>query len=97
MDVMYLLCPCVSVKAVYSELHNTLMSISEQDDLKWWKNNHGPGMPTDWPKINVSYKVILQYIEGKVAISSQINIIVFLVVLVFFFFLPKKYMVSHTV
>uniref|UniRef100_A0A3Q3RYT7 Protein kinase C and casein kinase substrate in neurons protein 2-like n=1 Tax=Mastacembelus armatus TaxID=205130 RepID=A0A3Q3RYT7_9TELE len=41
-----------SVKAVYSELHNTLMSISEQDDLKWWKNNHGPGMPTDWPKID---------------------------------------------
>ncbi|KAM4624201.1 protein kinase C and casein kinase substrate in neurons protein 1-like isoform 1-T2 [Polymixia lowei] len=40
-----------SVKAVYSELHHTLMSISEQDDLRWWKNNHGPGMPTDWPRI----------------------------------------------
>ncbi|MEQ2267917.1 hypothetical protein XENORESO_012361 [Xenotaenia resolanae] len=40
-----------SVKAVYSELHQTLMSIDEQDDLKWWKNNQGPGMPTDWPKI----------------------------------------------
>lgn len=41
------------MKAVYSELHNTLMSINEQDDLKWWKNNHGPSMPTDWPKIEV--------------------------------------------
>ncbi|RVE59673.1 hypothetical protein OJAV_G00190710 [Oryzias javanicus] len=41
-----------SVKAVYSELHQTLMSIDEQDDLKWWKNNNGPGMPTDWPKID---------------------------------------------
>ncbi|XP_068161407.1 protein kinase C and casein kinase substrate in neurons protein 1-like [Antennarius striatus] len=40
-----------SVKAVYSELHQTLMSIDEQDDLRWWKNNQGPGMPTDWPKI----------------------------------------------
>lgn len=40
-----------SVKAVYNEMHQTLMSISEQDDLKWWKNHHGPGMPTDWPKI----------------------------------------------
>lgn len=46
-------CPCVSVKAVYSELHHTLMSISEQDDVKWWRNHHGPGMPTDWPKIEV--------------------------------------------
>ncbi|XP_072312382.1 protein kinase C and casein kinase II substrate protein 3-like isoform X1 [Eucyclogobius newberryi] len=40
-----------SVKAVYSELHDTLMGISDQDDLKWWKVSHGPGMPTDWPKI----------------------------------------------
>nr|XP_029511657.1 protein kinase C and casein kinase substrate in neurons protein 3-like isoform X1 [Oncorhynchus nerka] len=39
-----------SVKAVYNELHNTLMAISEQDDLRWWKNTHGPGMPTDWPQ-----------------------------------------------
>lgn len=39
-----------SVKAVYNELHNSLMSINEQDDLRWWKNTHGPGMPTDWPQ-----------------------------------------------
>uniref|UniRef100_A0A3B4ATJ4 Uncharacterized protein n=1 Tax=Periophthalmus magnuspinnatus TaxID=409849 RepID=A0A3B4ATJ4_9GOBI len=38
-----------SVRSVYSELHNTLMSIDEQEDLRWWKNTHGPGMPTDWP------------------------------------------------
>lgn len=49
------LCPDVSVKAVYSELHHTLMSIDEQDDLKWWKNNRGPGMPTNWPKIEVRF------------------------------------------
>lgn len=39
-----------SVKAVYNELHNTLMAIDEQEDLRWWKNTHGPGMPTDWPQ-----------------------------------------------
>ncbi|XP_038843426.1 protein kinase C and casein kinase substrate in neurons protein 3-like isoform X1 [Salvelinus namaycush] len=39
-----------SVKAVYNELHNTLMAINEQTDLRWWKNTHGPGMPTDWPQ-----------------------------------------------
>ncbi|XP_048869686.1 protein kinase C and casein kinase substrate in neurons protein 2-like [Brienomyrus brachyistius] len=38
-----------NVKAVYSELHHTLMSINEQEDLRWWKNSHGPGMSTDWP------------------------------------------------
>lgn len=38
-----------SVKEVYNELHNTLMAINEVEDLRWWKNTHGPGMPTDWP------------------------------------------------
>ncbi|KAJ7989523.1 hypothetical protein DPEC_G00305430 [Dallia pectoralis] len=38
-----------SVKAVYNELHNTLMAINDQEDLRWWKNTYGPGMPTDWP------------------------------------------------
>lgn len=51
--VFYVYCVCFSIKAVYSELHHTLMSISEPDDLRWWKNNHGPGMPTDWPKLEV--------------------------------------------
>lgn len=55
---LYSVCDCcriysLSVKAVYNDLHQTLMSINEQDDLKWWKNNHGPGMPTDWPKVEV--------------------------------------------
>ncbi|XP_066564787.1 protein kinase C and casein kinase substrate in neurons protein 3 [Amia ocellicauda] len=38
-----------SVRAVYSELHQSIMSISEPEDLRWWRNAHGPGMPTDWP------------------------------------------------
>lgn len=50
--------PFVSVKTVYNELHQTLMSISDQEDAKWWKNNHGPGMPTDWPKIEVNTCII---------------------------------------
>lgn len=51
-------CSFVSVKAVYNELHQTLMSISDQEDAKWWKNNRGPGMPTDWPKIEVNTCIV---------------------------------------
>lgn len=51
------MCVYVSVKEVYNELHQTLMAINEQEDLKWWKNNHGPGMLTNWPKIQVHKSV----------------------------------------
>lgn len=43
----------LSVKAVYKELHDALMAINDQEDLRWWKNTHGPGMPTDWPQFQV--------------------------------------------
>ncbi|KAI5097046.1 protein kinase C and casein kinase substrate in neurons protein 3, partial [Silurus meridionalis] len=39
-----------SVKTVYNELHDALMAINDQEDLRWWKNTYGPGMPTDWPQ-----------------------------------------------
>ncbi|KAG7336473.1 hypothetical protein KOW79_001166 [Hemibagrus wyckioides] len=40
-----------NVQAVYSDLLHTLMSINEQEDLQWWRNNHGPGMNTRWPTL----------------------------------------------
>uniref|UniRef100_A0A8C2KPQ9 Zgc:91999 n=1 Tax=Cyprinus carpio TaxID=7962 RepID=A0A8C2KPQ9_CYPCA len=54
-----------SIKAVYSELHHMLMSINEPDDLRWWKNNHGPGMPTDWPKLEEWNPPIKKQKPGK--------------------------------
>ncbi|MGH0139367.1 UNVERIFIED_CONTAM: hypothetical protein FKN15_009707 [Acipenser sinensis] len=41
---------CLSIRTVYNELHQTIMSISDHDDLRWWKNAQGPGMATNWPK-----------------------------------------------
>lgn len=43
----------VSVRAVYEELNSTLTAIDEQEDLRWWRSRHGPGMPTDWPHFQV--------------------------------------------
>ncbi|XP_041093479.1 protein kinase C and casein kinase substrate in neurons protein 2, partial [Polyodon spathula] len=33
-----------SIRTVYNELHQTIMSISDHDDLRWWKNR-GPSRP----------------------------------------------------
>lgn len=46
----------LSVRAVYDELNNTLMAIDEQEDLRWWRNSQGPGMPTDWPHFQVGLR-----------------------------------------
>lgn len=35
---------------VYRELEHTITSASAQEDLKWFSNNHGPGMHMNWPQ-----------------------------------------------
>ncbi|XP_077476055.1 protein kinase C and casein kinase II substrate protein 3 [Stigmatopora argus] len=37
------------VKEAYGHLRDTVAAIDEHEDLRRWKNTHGPGMPTDWP------------------------------------------------
>ncbi|XP_054473324.1 protein kinase C and casein kinase substrate in neurons protein 1 [Anoplopoma fimbria] len=39
-----------SYATVYGELEHTITSSSPQDDLKWFSNNHGPGMHMNWPQ-----------------------------------------------
>lgn len=38
-----------SFRSIFKDLHQTVLSINDQNDLKWWRNTYGPGMPTNWP------------------------------------------------
>lgn len=38
---------------VYGDLERTITSASPQEDLKWFSNNHGPGMHMNWPQFEV--------------------------------------------
>ncbi|XP_023654720.2 protein kinase C and casein kinase substrate in neurons protein 1-like [Paramormyrops kingsleyae] len=35
---------------VYRDLERTILAANTQEDLKWFSNNHGPGMPMNWPQ-----------------------------------------------
>ncbi|XP_061761586.1 protein kinase C and casein kinase substrate in neurons protein 3 [Nerophis ophidion] len=59
-----------SVREVYSELHNTVTAIDEQEDLRWWKNTHGPGMPTDWPHFQ-EWKPEKKSKKGKMEVEQK--------------------------
>ncbi|KAJ8378386.1 hypothetical protein AAFF_G00243440, partial [Aldrovandia affinis] len=39
-----------SYVTVYRELERTINAASAQEDLKWFSNNHGPGMHMNWPQ-----------------------------------------------
>ncbi|XP_028672774.1 protein kinase C and casein kinase substrate in neurons protein 2 isoform X2 [Erpetoichthys calabaricus] len=35
---------------IYTELEQTIGMADSEEDLKWFKNNHGPGMAMSWPQ-----------------------------------------------
>ncbi|KAJ8387037.1 hypothetical protein AAFF_G00162140 [Aldrovandia affinis] len=37
-------------QTVYQTLEDTIKAADAKDDLKWFRSNHGPGMPMNWPQ-----------------------------------------------
>ncbi|XP_056133638.1 protein kinase C and casein kinase substrate in neurons protein 2 isoform X3 [Lampris incognitus] len=37
-------------QTIYHTLEDTVSAADAEDDLKWFRSNHGPGMPMNWPQ-----------------------------------------------
>ncbi|XP_054910766.1 protein kinase C and casein kinase substrate in neurons protein 2 isoform X2 [Poeciliopsis prolifica] len=37
-------------QTIYQTLEDTISATDAEDDLKWFRSNHGPGMPMNWPQ-----------------------------------------------
>uniref|UniRef100_A0A3B4V872 Protein kinase C and casein kinase substrate in neurons 1a n=1 Tax=Seriola dumerili TaxID=41447 RepID=A0A3B4V872_SERDU len=46
-----------SYATIYRELERTILAANTQEDLKWFSNNHGPGMHMNWP----AFEKIIDY------------------------------------
>uniref|UniRef100_A0A671P359 Protein kinase C and casein kinase substrate in neurons 2 n=1 Tax=Sinocyclocheilus anshuiensis TaxID=1608454 RepID=A0A671P359_9TELE len=44
------LSPNHKYSTVYHTLEDTLQAADAQEDLRWFRSNHGPGMPMNWPQ-----------------------------------------------
>lgn len=47
------LCCVRRFQTVYHTLEDTVSATDAEEDLKWFRSNHGPGMPMNWPQFEV--------------------------------------------
>ncbi|KAI1888106.1 hypothetical protein AGOR_G00181630 [Albula goreensis] len=40
-------------QTVYHTLEDTITAVDAEEDLKWFRSNHGPGMPMNWPQFEI--------------------------------------------
>ncbi|XP_077115848.1 protein kinase C and casein kinase substrate in neurons protein 1-like [Ranitomeya variabilis] len=60
-----------SIMTVYGDLNQAITAVSDQDDLKWWRIKHGPGMLMNWPQLEEWSPDVEQQIVKKKKVKEE--------------------------
>lgn len=78
--------PFLSYGTIYRELERTILAANTQEDLKWFSNNHGPGMHMNWPAFEVQHQTFIKKYLQLLNYCNFFILFTFFILLLFIFF-----------